>query len=345
MTKFTLDRRAFLAATGGLTATAALWGTPAYAAGSVIAAVYPGTWEEAFRSIVAPALLESADVEVEFDPAYAVDQIAKVRAARGLPPFDVFVLDPGPAATGLEMGLYQPIDASKLTNASKLPQVFVSETGIPVAAQVVGIAYNPTKFDTPPTSWAQLLEEPYVNRLGLTGFQTTFGTTSLIEIAKAFGGSVTNIDPAMEKIKAVLPKIAAVAQPSAMAGLFQQGQIDLMYANTQTVANLKARGVDIEFAVPDTGAIAFVTTMHITDGAENVENAYKYIDTVISAGVQEKLMAEPFNFIPVNSDVPLIDSLPMASLDEMSTFVRHDWSEINPLRPGWIERFNREVAA
>ncbi len=237
MSKFTLDRRAFLAATGGALASAPLLGPSALASGSVIAAIYPGTWEEAFRQIVAPAVMEAHGIEVEFDPSYAVDQIAKARAARGLPPFDTFVLDPGPAATGAEMGLYQPIDMAKLTNADKLPEVFVTETAVPVAAQVVGIAYNPTKFDAPPTGWAQLFEEPYVSSLGLTGFQTTFGTTSLIEIAKAFGGSISDIDPAMEKIKQALPKIAAVAQPSAMAGLFQQGQINLMYTNTQTVAN------------------------------------------------------------------------------------------------------------
>ena len=34
----------------------------------------------------------------------------------------------------------------------------------------------------------------------------------------------------------------------------------------------------------------------------------------------------------------------MKSLDEMSKFVRHDWSKINPLRASWIERFNKEVA-
>ncbi|WP_420392212.1 extracellular solute-binding protein [Acuticoccus sp.] len=342
MSRPNLNRRTFLGGTAGL-AGATLMGRPALAAGSVTAAIYPGTWEEAFRDIVAPALMEEHDIDLQLDPAYAVDQIAKARAARGLPPFDVFVLDPGPAASGLEMGLYAPLDLSKLTNAGKLPEAFVSETGVPVAAQVVGIGYNPTKLDAP-SGWAALFEDPYASRLGLTGFQTTFGTTSLIEIAKAFGGSQTDIDPAMARIQEILPKVAAVAQPASMAGLFQQGQIDVMYTNTQTVANLKGRGVDIEFAVPDTGAIAFVTTMHLVEDAENPDNAHKYIDTVISQGVQSRLMEAPFNFVPVNGDVELIASLPMASLDEMSSFVRHDWGEINPLRPGWIERFNREVA-
>ncbi|MFW5832601.1 MAG: extracellular solute-binding protein [Pseudomonadota bacterium] len=337
-----LRRRHFLASTAALAAAGGLV-RPALAAGQVTAAVYPGTWDEAFRSIVAPALMEAHGIQLNLDPLYAVDQIAKARAARGLAPFDVFVLDPGPAASGQEMELFAPIDTAKLTNADKLPAAFVGTYGVPVAAQVVGIAYNPSKLPKP-TGWADLFEEPFVSRLGLTGFQTTFGTASLIEIAKIFGGSETDVEPAFEKIREVLPNVAAVAQPSAMVGLFQQGEIDVMYGNTQAVATLEGRGVDIEFAVPETGAIAFVTTMHVSKDAEFPEEAHAYIDTVVSAGVQTQLMQAPYNFIPVNADVELLPSLPMASLDEMSSFVRHDWSVINPQRPGWIERFNREVA-
>lgn len=343
MRSFSLDRRALMMGSAALAGTSML-SLPARASGSVTAAIYPGTWDEAFRSIVAPALKTASDVDVEFASLYAVDQIAKARAARGIPPFDVFVLDPGPAASGLEMGLYEPFDVSNLSNGPKLPADFVTDYGVPVAAQVVGIAYNPSKVDKP-KGWADLFTPDYAKHLGLTGFQTTFGTTSLIEMSKVFGGSETDVEPVFAKIQEILPNVAAVAQPSAMAGLFQQGQIDVMYTNTQTVARLKSLDVDIEFAAPETGAIAFVTTMHLVTGAENPDQAYQYIDTVISEGVQNQLMQPPFNFIPVNGDVPLLSSLPMTSLDEMSTFVRHDWTKINPLRPGWIERFNKEVAA
>jgi putative spermidine/putrescine transport system substrate-binding protein len=34
----------------------------------------------------------------------------------------------------------------------------------------------------------------------------------------------------------------------------------------------------------------------------------------------------------------------MRSLDDMARFNTHDWSKINPLCGGWIERFNREMA-
>ena len=311
--------------------------------GSVAAAIYPGAWEEAFREHVAPPLLRTHNVELEMQPLFAVDQIAKFAGTRGAPPFDAFVLDPGPRITGIDRGMYERFDASKLTTRTQLPAGLADEWGVGCAAQVVGIAYNPRRVPRP-TGYADLFREPWVSRLGITGFGTTFGTISLIEIAKVFGGSESNIEPALAELKKVLPRIAAVGAPAAMPGLFQQGQCDVTYTNTQTVTTLKDRGVDIEFVLPSTGASAFFTTLHIAKGSTNVENTYKYIDTVLSQSVQRALMATPYNFVPVNSTVPLGAGLPMRSLEEMARFNRHDWAVINPLRAGWIERFNREMA-
>ncbi len=337
-----ISRRAALA---GLAATTGTLLTPptALASGSVTAAIYPGTWEDAYRAIVAPLLKSRHGVDIAFDALFAVDQVAKVRAARGVPPFDCFVLDPGPAAAAQAAGLLEPIDASKLTNAAKLPAGMITSHGVTVNAQIVGICYNPKKFPNPPKTWAELFKSPYVERLGLTGFQTTFGTVALIEMAKAFGGSITNVDPIFQELKKALPKVAAVATPAALPGLFQQGQIDIMYTNTNNAATLKGRGVDIAFQAPESGAITFTTTLHIVKGADNPANAYKYIDTAISADAQAKLQLSPYNMIPVNKDVKLSDNLEIKSVDELSKMVTHDWSVINPNRAAWIERFNKEI--
>ncbi len=181
-----LTRRAALKGAVALGAAASL-PLPARASGSLNAAIYPGTWDEAYRAIVAPQLKAKHGVDVAFDTLWAVDQVTKVRAARGVPPFDCFVLDPGPAAAARQAGLFDPIDASKLTNASKLPAGMITADQVTVNVQVVGICYNPKKIPNPPKTWAQLFESPFVERLGLTGFQTTFGTVSLVEMAKASG--------------------------------------------------------------------------------------------------------------------------------------------------------------
>ena len=99
MTPIRLTRRQFLisaAATSGAT----MLGRSAHAKGSVTAAMYPGTWEDAFRAHVVPMLKKTHDVDLEMTPLFAVDQIAKAQAARGAPPFDAFVLDPGRASPG-----------------------------------------------------------------------------------------------------------------------------------------------------------------------------------------------------------------------------------------------------
>ena len=152
------------------------------------------------------------------------------------------------------------------------------------------------------------------------------------------------MDPLFTELRRIKPSVAAVAQPAAMPGLFQQGQIDLMYTNTYTVTLLRSRGVPIAFAVPETGAAAFVTTMHIAKGSRNIAAAYQYIDTMISTPVQTALAAAPYFFVPVNKDVTPGEDVPMRSISEINRFVTHDWSVINPLRAGWISRFNREMA-
>ncbi|CAM4305767.1 extracellular solute-binding protein [Bordetella muralis] len=336
-------RRQLLAGAASLGALA-MMPRIAHAEGSVVSAVYPGSWEEAYRSIVAPALSKAHGVTLEMQPLYAVDQIAKARAARGNPLFDTFLLDPGPRVTAIDAGLFEKFDPSRLSNASKLQPGMADEHGVTIAAQFVGIAYNPKKFDKPPVGWADLFAEPYVSRLGLTGFQTTFGTVSILEMSKAFGAKGTDVEPFFAELKKALPKIAVIGAPASMPSLFQQGQCDIMYANTQTVGTLKARGVDIEFVRPASGVITFFTTMHIAKGAEQADNAYRYIDTVLSAPVQTALMKGPYFMAPVASDVKLDDTLPLTSLAEMSSMVQHDWAQINPQRAAWIERFNREVA-
>lgn len=340
---YSLDRRQLLTGAAALGGLAMLPGL-AHAKGVVTSAIYPGSWEEAYRSLVAPVLKQSMDIELQMQPLFAVDQIAKARAARGNPLFDTFLLDPGPRVTAAQAGLFEKFDPTRLKNAAKLQPGMADAHGVTVAAQFVGIAYNPKKFATPPKDWKDLFTEPYVSRLGLTGFQTTFGTVSIIEMAKAFGGSETDVEPFFVELKKALPKVATIGAPAAMPSLFQQGQCDIMYTNTQTVGTLRERGVDIEFIKPASGVTTFFTTLHIAKGAREVENAYRYIDTVLSGPVQQQLMKPPYFMAPVSSDVQLDSSLPLKTLAEMSTMVQHDWAKINPLRAGWIDRFNREVA-
>jgi putative spermidine/putrescine transport system substrate-binding protein len=340
-----LSRRTLLAG-GVLLVTTTALPRRASAAGRVVAPVYPGPWEEAYRAVVVPAVKKNADVDTVLTPLLALDQVAKVKASRGAPPVDIFLLDPGPAVVAFEDGLVEKFDPSRLKNIGNLPKTFHDEWGVAVAAQIVGIAYNPKKVERP-KGWKDLFDPKYYGKVGISGFGTTFGTSSLIEISKQYGGSLTNVDPAFEQLRKWLPHVGAIAQnPVAVNTLFQQGQMDVTYTNFQTVSTLKGRGVDIEFVKPDTGPIAFYTTIHVVKNAPNKDNAYKYIDTILSTEVQAALQKPPYNLLSVNKNVPLQPDMPrdlVKSHEELASFVQHDWRKINPNRAAWIERFNKEI--
>src|SRR5262245_15532846 len=338
-------RRTLLAG-GAVLATTTLLPRPARAAGRIVSPVYPGPWEEAYRAVVVPAVKKTQDVDTVLTPLLALDQVAKVKASRSAPPFDVFLLDPGPVVVAVEDGLVDKFDPSRCKNIVHLQKSFVDEWGVAVAAQIVGIAYNPKKVDRP-KGWKDLFEPKYYGKVGISGFGTTFGTSSLIEISKQYGGSMTNVDPAFEQLKKWLPHVGVIAQnPVAVNTLFQQGQMDVTYTNYQTVSTLKGRGVDIEFVKPDSGPITFYTTIHVLKNAANKANAYKYIDTILSTDVQAALQKPPHSLLSVNKNVPLQPDMPadlVKSHDELAGFVHHDWRKINPHRAAWIERFNKEI--
>ena len=340
-----LTRRTLLAG-GTVLAITTLLPRPARAAGRIVAPVYPGPWEEAYRAVVLPAVKKTQDVDTVLTPLLALDQVAKVKASRNAPPFDVLLLDPGPVVVAVEDGLIDKFDPSRCKNIVNLQKSFYDDWGVAVAAQIVGIAYNPKKVERP-KGWKDLFDPKYYGKVGISGFGTTFGTSSLIEVSKQYGGSMTNVDPAFEQLKKWLPHVGVIAQnPVAVNTLFQQGQMDVTYTNYQTVSTLKGRGVDIEFVKPDTGPIAFYTTLHVVKNAPNKDNAYKYIDTVLSTEVQAALQKPPYSLLSVNKNVPLQPDMPpdlVKSHAELASFVHHDWRVIAPLRAGWIERFNKEI--
>ncbi len=129
-----------------------------------------------------------------------------------------------------------------------------------------------------------------------------------------------------------------------MPSLFQQGQCDVIYTNTQTVATLKGRGVDIEFVKLETGAITFLTTLHIAKGAADVENAYKYIDIVASKEAQEALTKPPLQLHPGEQGRPAArlpaDEEPRRDVDLHPPRSGEDQSAARR----WIEKFNKEMA-
>ena len=203
----------------------------------LVFATFTGSWEEAHKAVLVPAFKRATNnAEITLDPMLSVDQIAKVTAARNNPPIDVMLHDPGPALTAIGQGLVENYPVATSTNYKDLISEAQEETGPAIFFQVVGLTYNPEKIKTPPTSWKDLWSPEYKGRAGITNLNSTLGTGFLVEIAKMYGGSESNIEPGFKALNDLKPNLAAVAaNPGALATLFQQGQVDISPGNFNAI--------------------------------------------------------------------------------------------------------------
>ena len=229
-----------------------------------------------------------------------------------------------------------------------LEKTFYDEWGVAVAAQIVGIAYNPKKVDRP-KGWKDLFEPKYNGKVGISGFGTTFGTSSLIEISKHYGGSLTNVDPAFEQLKKWLPHVGGDrpepggGQHALPAGTDGRDLHELSRPSRPS----RAAGSTSSSSSPRAGRSPSTPRMHVVKNATNKDNAYRFIDTVLSTEVQTALQKPPYSLLSVNKNVPLQPDLPadlVKSHDELASFVHHDWRQDQPASARrWIERFNKEI--
>ena len=345
-----ISRRSLLKIGSSALAAGAL-GLPelSHAAGSIVATTYPGSFDEAFRAVAGPAFSKASGTDVTFTPLLGVDQIGKIQASPNAPPFDVVLFDEGPLIPAINTGVLEKFPSEKSKSFADIPEAFRNPDGYApvVTVQLIGIAYNPKKIKTPPTSWEDMWNPEYKGRVGITGLASSLGTAFMVEIAKLHGGSETNIEPAFEAVKKLLPNVGAIAtSPGALAALFQQGEIDIAFNYWNNVALLAAKGVDIAFAKPKSGAIVVRSSAQIVKNNQNPQAVLEYLDTIMSANVQKGLEASPWVMMPTNKRVPLTGAnLTVAgSVDDLvANNVLLDWKKFQSLRGEWITRFSREV--
>lgn len=341
-----LDRRAFTLAALSALAGAALI-RPGFAASrQAVAATFPGSWEDAYRAIVAP-LAKAQGFDITIAPALAQDQVAKLMASPGQPPYDALLVSPGQTAALVEAGLIEKIDPSRLKNWSRLSPSAQSEWGPHVTIEVNGIAYNP-EVVARPAGYKALFEDPqYEGKVAWIGFGSNTATMAWTEINKLYGGSYDDMQPLWDLIKAKLPTFGAIATSgSNQMTMYQQGEIAVFMASTGNVAKLRELGMPCEFAHPESGSPSVPVAIHLVKGAQDPDAVYAYMDAALSAEAQTRLGEAPTAMIPTNLDVPYSAVVSQyVTPAQVAAAVYPDWNAINAHRADWTAAFDRLIGA
>jgi putative spermidine/putrescine transport system substrate-binding protein len=315
---------------------------------TLVAATFPGTWNEADRNIIAPAFKKATGASVTQSIVLGTDQVARLTAAKGnKPPFDVAFFDTPQVLDAAKDGLIVEYPVAKSPHFKELVPAFQDKWGPKITVQVIGIGYNPNKIKTPPKSWDELFDPKYKGRVGLTAMNSQLGIAFLAELNRVKGGTVTDFEPAFKALRELLPNVGAVAANlGAYATLWQQEQVDIAPYNFTFVQTLKGKGVPVELAIPETGSVGWETSLHLVANAAEPDLAVKYIDMHLEAAIQQEMLKPPYDAIPTNANVKFEGAITNAIAKSGAdlTKVHHiDWAKLNPQRGALIDRFNREI--
>lgn len=348
MKDFEISRRRFGQIIAGFAASAMLplsLRAVAASGGTAVAATFPGNWEDAYRTVLGD-ILKKQGFGLTVSPAMAQDQLAKVMASPGNPPYDTLLMSPGQMTVAVDKGLIQKIDPSRLKNWNLLDPAFQGEYGPTVTMEVNGIAYNPELVPRP-KGYADLFENPaYKGLVSWTGFGSNTAVMAYTEIAKIYGKGPDDMQAVFELFKKHPEQMASIVDSTnSQMTQFQQGNIAVFMCSTNNVARLKSLGMKAEFVHPETGSPAAPVNIHLTKGSKNLDAAYAYMDAAISQFAQTKLEQPPTEMFPTNKNVELTPAIAAyITREQVKSLVYPDWNIINKNRDSWIRQFDALVA-
>src|SRR5437868_12103741 len=112
---YPIDRRGLLKSVAAAGAASLVPAAVLAQSKTLVAATFPGTWNEADRNIIAPAFKKATGASVTQSIVLGTDQVARLMAAKGnKPPFDVAFFDTPQVLDAAKEGLIveYPVDKS-----------------------------------------------------------------------------------------------------------------------------------------------------------------------------------------------------------------------------------------
>lgn len=319
---------------------------PASAQDELVVATFGGSFADDTKTCHVVPFEEATGAKVILTLGSSVDIAAKIRATASDPEIDVAYMDASIVEQIRGEGLLETLDFASLENYPDIAkQAFEKQsTFVNFMTAATVIAYNPNEIE-PPTSWNDLFDPKYAGKMALGDITGTSGLHFLLAVNRMKGGTIENQDAGFEAIKALMPNVLMLyTQADQLVPLFERGEIVIAPWYPDRIGSAADKGVPVAVAYPKEGAVGIQPTVSVPKGG-NKELAMKYIDVLLSREGQ-KCFAERKYAGPVNTKVELSEKVrKIVPFGESYEKLWYPDSElVAKLRPGWTERWQREIA-
>ena len=212
--------------------------------------------------------------------------------------FDVFAVNTAELQRYIRQDLVVSLDRKSIPNlARQLPRFRDGRTvpgierdgklyAVPYTYSEMGLIYDPRQIPSPPDSIAALWDERHRGKvIAYNGGTHNFSLAAQsLGYSSPFRISEKQWPAAVERLIALRRNVAQFyTQPEESVALFIKRKAALMYANfgSQQLKLLKAAGIDVGYALPREGALAWLDCWVVARGARNQALAAKWINYML----------------------------------------------------------------
>jgi putative spermidine/putrescine transport system substrate-binding protein len=284
------------------------------------------------------------DCEVIFETGNNADRLNKL-IARGGTDVDVIFLTDSFSQIGIEEGIFQEIDRSKIPNIDKLYEIGQAPQGPYGPAYTVGrvgIVYDSETVE-PITSWDDLWRADLENSVTLPGITTTAGPMIVVKAGDHAGtDAYEDADPAFAALEELSANSVKNYQTgSEMINLVSTGEANVAVAQDFALGRLTAAVPTMVWADLEDGDIATLNTVNIPVGAENVELAHEFINFLLSTEIQTTQAQQGVD-APINAEVELTEEEAAGwtyGQEQIDSLQRMQYEKMNAAKDEWIDRW------
>lgn len=290
------------------------------------------TWNLAFAE---PYAENGQDVRIVSVP----NPEAQLRAQAGAPQYHSAICTFVQANNLMKDDLLETFDPEELPAMQNVDKKYWLTTpdgklaGVTPYFAYYGIAVNTNEASVSDfSSWKNLADEKWKNRLGLTR-PIYLSTYDLTIMSKAMGGDEFNVEGGMELLKGTAKNILNISTSLAQQNtMLERGEVAAMPFYSVRVWSLQNAGVDyVEMVIPDEGALLLPYVIVAPKGVADREKTREWLNYIASAAPQERGLAAS-GYIPANSKAqvsPEIQTRIGMSLDELrNKLYQPDWNFI-----------------
>ena len=273
--------------------------------------VYVYNWSEYVAEDTISNFEKETGIKVVYD-VYDSNEVLEAKLLAGQSGYDV--VGPGSdfLARQLKVGIFMPLDKSKLPNYKNLDPVhmkYLSELdpdnkyGIPYLIGTTGIGYIPEKIaaalgtDGNVTSWDVLFKKENAEKLSQCGIAVLNAPTEIVGTALHYLGLPENSYFHSSQF------ITDLANANICIAIGWSGDI-LQGADRAKEAN---NGVNVKYVIPDEGGLVYYDMLAIPADAKHPDNAHKFLDYMMRPDVMAKVSTFTHNATAVKPALPLVD--------------------------------------